>query len=81
MLASVLLQGCDTLSALQSDPTAWEGHRIDELIASWGQPDRIERLGVDYAAYHWIKNDTKCEQTFTVSKTRITGYSSSGCRD
>lgn len=81
VLASGLQQGCETLSSLQADNTAWEGHRVDDLIASWGQPDRIEQLGVDYATYTWTKNGTNCEQTFTVSEARIAGYSSSGCED
>jgi len=80
-LTSGLQQGCETLSSLQPDNTAWEGHHIDDLIASWGQPDRTVRLGVDYTTYTWIRNEANCEQTFTVSETRITGYSSSGCDD
>lgn len=80
-LASVFQQGCGVPSVLRADLTAWEGHSIDELTASWGQPDRTEPLGTAYVAYTWVESGTGCEQTFTVSGTRITGYSSNGCND
>jgi len=76
-LLSALQQGC----SLQPDHTAWEGHLIDDLISSWGQPDSINQLGVDYAGYTWKMNQANCEQTFTVSDERIIGHSSSGCEN
>jgi len=79
VLVTVLPQGCGSLSALQPDQSAWKGHTIDELTASWGQPDKIEKLGVDYNAFTWLKPGTSCEQTFLVSDGRITGYSSNDC--
>ena len=80
-LTFILLQGCETLSSVQSDNTAWEGHHVDNLIASWGQPAKTEQLGNDYMAYTWTENAGGCEKTFLVSEGRITGYSSSGCND
>ncbi len=81
VLTFFLLQGCELLSPLQSDNTAWEGQRIDDLIASWGQPDRAKQLGIDYLAYTWTENAGNCEKTFLASDGLITGYSSSGCND
>ncbi len=81
MLASILQQGCGTLSRLQPGQAAWKGHTIDELIESWGQPHKIEKLGIDYGAYTWRTPETNCEQTFLVSNERITGYSSNDCND
>ncbi len=78
---SILQQGCETLSSMQSDNTAWEGHSIDELVASWGAADKTKQLGDDYIAYTWTEDGTSCEHTFSVSKERITGYSSSDCDD
>ncbi|MAF83375.1 MAG: hypothetical protein CL797_04665 [Chromatiales bacterium] len=74
-------QGCQRLSSMQSDNTAWEGHHIDDLILSWGQPDRTEQLGADYVAYTWVSGGANCVHTFTVSNERINGYSSSDCND
>jgi len=77
VLAFALQQGC----SLQPDNTAWQGHLVDELIASWGQPDKTEQLGIDYVAYTWIESGSSCEQTFLASDGQITGYSSNGCDD
>jgi hypothetical protein len=73
----VLQQGC----SLQPNHSAWEGHHIDDLIASWGQPDSINQLGVIYASYTWKMNQANCEKTFTVSDERIAGHSSSDCEN
>jgi len=81
MLTSLLLPGCDTLSSMQRDNSAWEGHQVDDLISSWGQPARTAQLGVDYYSYTWTSAAGTCEQTFLASSGRITGYSSSGCKN
>ena len=81
VLAAALQSGCGALRSMHSDETAWVGHRLDDLIASWGQPDRTEELGVDYSAYTWLQDGTECEKTFPVSDGRITGYTSTGCDD
>jgi hypothetical protein len=77
VLTLTLLQGCSSQSSL----TAWEGHLIDDLITSWGQPDSINQLGDNYASYTWKMNQANCEKTFTASDQIITGYSSSGCEN
>jgi|ETNmetMinimDraft_15_1059895.scaffolds.fasta_scaffold02307_7 hypothetical protein len=81
ILISGLLQGCQRLSSMLPNNTAWEGHHIDDLILSWGQPDRVEQLGADYVAYTWAGDGANCTHTFTASNQRINGYSSSDCND
>lgn len=79
LIMATLQSSCGTLRSIGPDETAWIGHRVEDLIASWGQPDRKNQLGVDYAAYTWLHEGTECEKTFPVSDGRITGYTSTGC--
>ena len=74
---SALQQGC----SFQPNHAAWEGHLIDDLISSWGEPDSINQLGVNYASYTWKTNQVNCEHTFTVSDALIIGHSSSDCEN
>jgi hypothetical protein len=66
-------------SAVRSDQEAWIGHRSEELIESWGEPDAREELGSGYHAYTWIGDDGACRRTFMASEGKITGYSESDC--
>jgi hypothetical protein len=75
-LTIVLLSGC---SALTPGLDSWEGHSIDELVASWGEPDSMTALGPAYTAYTWISEDGACEQSFTTSEEKIIGVSDTGC--
>lgn len=74
-----LLSGCAVLEPFESSLTEWEGHSVDELIASWGQPDQTSSLGNDTVAMTWAEQGGRCEHTFIVREERITGYSESGC--
>lgn len=81
--ALAVLSGCSWAksgySALRSDQEAWVGHRSDELIASWGDPDETDILGDAYRAYTWIGDDGVCRRTFMDRDGVITGYSESDC--
>ena len=66
-------------SVVRSDQEAWVGHRTEELIESWGEPDAQEVLGSGYDAYTWVGDDGTCRRTFMASEGKITGYSESDC--
>ena len=66
-------------SAVRSDQEAWVGHRSEELINSWGEPDEQKSLGSGYDAFTWIGDDGVCRRTFMASDGKITGYSESDC--
>jgi hypothetical protein len=66
-------------SAVRSDQEAWVGHRSEELLDSWGEPDEQKSLGSGYDAFTWIGDDGVCRRTFMASDGKITGYSESDC--
>jgi len=66
-------------SVVRSDQEAWVGHRTEELIEIWGEPDTQEVLGSGYDAYTWIGDDGTCRRSFMASDGKITGYSESDC--
>jgi hypothetical protein len=79
LVACLIVGGCTSASSIQK---AWQGHSIDELIESWGEPDESEQLGVDYNAYTWLSDTGDCRQTFYVpADRRILSVSNSGCDD
>jgi hypothetical protein len=71
-----LFSGC---VVIERNITAWEGHPIDELIESWGEPASSTQLGQDYVAYSWVSDEGNCEQTFTARDGKIIGVSDTGC--
>lgn len=77
--SAFLLNGCYEIASLQPDNSAWIGHEVSELTASWGQPAKTKVLGTAVKAYTWTSNGGVCEQTFTARDDRIVGYSDYGC--
>ena len=77
--SALLLSGCYEIASLQPDNTAWVGHDVSELKASWGDPAETETLGHQIMAYTWTSNGGVCKQTFTARDDRIVGYSDYGC--
>ncbi len=74
--AILILSACSTV---QSGLEAWEGHSLDDLIESWGEPDRRVELGVGYYAYTWNAENSACQRTFTVRENTVVGFSDSDC--
>ena len=75
-LSAVIFSGC---VVIERNINAWEGHPIDELIDSWGEPTSSTALGQDFIAYSWVSEDGNCEQTFTARDGKIIGVSDTGC--
>ncbi len=66
-------------SVINPGMRAWEGHSIDDLIRSWGQPDSTQTFGSGIEAYTWTLKNEDCEQTFTVRDRKIIGTSDTNC--
>jgi hypothetical protein len=69
------------LASLKPGMDAWHGHSFDELVDSWGEPSSQLELGEDLVAYTWSRQDSECQQTFTVRGDRVVGSSDTDCRD
>jgi hypothetical protein len=75
-LTVYVLSGC---GAVYRHASAWEGHTIDQLINSWGEPKTQVDLGQGLRAYSWLSENDNCEQTFTVQNEKIISVADKGC--
>jgi hypothetical protein len=78
-IAAFVLNGCGGLTPLYRQHSAWEGHTLDQLVESWGEPDSRTDLGQGVEAYTWTGVSDGCQVTFTVQVDEIVGVSDTGC--
>lgn len=78
ILAALAITACGD-SVFRSDYSAWKGHQIDELIASWGEATNVRQIGNEMTVYTWREAGSECEHSFTVQGQRIAGISDTDC--
>ena len=85
-----LITACQTVSEKidaktvqeQKELTKWVNKSESELKIFYGQPDKVEFLGLRNRNYIYVKKkfNIKCERKFEInSKNKVVGFSSKNC--